>query len=146
MQWESLWCDTVTARFLLGCKLIIFGWLCCFHCKCLPSLSKVTQVKCLKGNLYNACLCPDAESWLMQNGGWSGHMCMWNIYSALWKQIRKYNLSTLDMSFNTAFTLLLSFTCVNLIFRSFDHEKRSWQEQLFSKNLKKNYLSAVSNS
>lgn len=103
----------------------------------------MTQVKYLKGNLYNACLCPYAESWLMQNGGLSGHMCMWNIYSASWKQIRKYNLPTLHISFNTAFTLLLNFTCMNLIFRSFDHEKRSWREQLFSKNLKKNYLSAV---
>lgn len=31
----------------------------------------------------------------------------------------------LHMSFNTAITLLLSFTFLNLVFRSFDHEKRS---------------------
>lgn len=106
----------------------------------------LSKVKWLKGNLCNAWF------WIQNLGlfrmeDWQKIVCACCVYIVHHKnKSGSTTYCALHVSFNTAFTLLLSFTFVNLVFRSFDHEKRSWQEQLFSKNLKKNYWSAVSSS
>lgn len=115
-------CEVLEAHFLLGCQLIIFDCMCCPFCHCLPALSGVTQGKWFKG----ICVMLDSEYKILVYSEWRIEdwvCCMYIVHHK--NKAGNTTYCALHMSFNTAFTLLLSFTVLNLVFRSFDHEKRS---------------------